>query len=120
MRRKCLNICEDANTSTFCLNNRNHLYFLIRQFIFVQEAIGDMQLLFDYLKCLEVDRTVSFDLSLSRGLDYYTGIALYQLSASAFLRCVCCLQYNVGGHSCDCGYFYGAWTLQDLSTRLFF
>lgn len=37
-------------------------------------GIKDMELLFDYLDVFEVTGKMSFDLSLARGLDYYTGI----------------------------------------------
>lgn len=38
------------------------------------EGIKDMALLFGYLDTLDVTSYMSFDLSLARGLDYYTGI----------------------------------------------
>ncbi|CAO3647937.1 unnamed protein product [Cunninghamella blakesleeana] len=38
------------------------------------EGIQDMTLLFDYLDAFEITEKMSFDLSLARGLDYYTGI----------------------------------------------
>lgn len=37
-------------------------------------GIKEMELLFDYLDIFEVTEKMSFDLSLARGLDYYTGI----------------------------------------------
>ena len=37
-------------------------------------GLDDMQLLFDYLDAFQVSNRVSFDLSLARGLDYYTGV----------------------------------------------
>lgn len=37
-------------------------------------GVKDMELLFDYLDVFEVTEKMSFDLSLARGLDYYTGI----------------------------------------------
>lgn len=42
----------------------------------MKQGMEDMALLFDYLSCFEDACTsaVSFDLSLARGLDYYTGI----------------------------------------------
>lgn len=33
-----------------------------------------MEKLFDYLEALEKNSKVSFDMSLARGLDYYTGL----------------------------------------------
>ncbi|KAI9472373.1 MAG: histidyl-tRNA synthetase [Benjaminiella poitrasii] len=38
------------------------------------EGLKDMEILFDYLEVFEVLEKMSFDLSLARGLDYYTGI----------------------------------------------
>jgi len=46
-----------------CENNKN-----------ATVALQEMQLLFKYLECYGVLDKVSFDLSLARGLDYYTGI----------------------------------------------
>ncbi|KAF9122020.1 Cytoplasmic and mitochondrial histidine tRNA synthetase [Mortierella sp. 14UC] len=39
-----------------------------------KEGLDDMTILFKYLDVLNVTRHVSFDLSLARGLDYYTGL----------------------------------------------
>ncbi|GAB5586326.1 Cytoplasmic and mitochondrial histidine tRNA synthetase [Umbelopsis nana] len=38
------------------------------------KGLGDMKLLYTYLEALQIDQKMSFDLSLARGLDYYTGI----------------------------------------------
>ncbi|KAL0468535.1 histidyl-tRNA synthetase [Neurospora intermedia] len=40
----------------------------------IKAGIHDMELLAAYLEALEVTDKVSFDLSLARGLDYYTGL----------------------------------------------
>ena len=40
----------------------------------VKGGIEDMELLVSYLEALDVDRIVSLDLSLARGLDYYSGL----------------------------------------------
>uniref|UniRef100_A0A8C6CT83 histidine--tRNA ligase n=1 Tax=Moschus moschiferus TaxID=68415 RepID=A0A8C6CT83_MOSMO len=40
----------------------------------VLEGLGDLKLLFEYLTLFGVAEKVSFDLSLARGLDYYTGV----------------------------------------------
>jgi histidyl-tRNA synthetase len=40
----------------------------------VKAGIDDMSLLISYLKAFDVVNKVSFDLSLARGLDYYTGL----------------------------------------------
>lgn len=39
-----------------------------------KEAIDEMKILFEYLDILQVTEYMSFDLSLARGLDYYTGL----------------------------------------------
>eukprot|EP01132_Coremiostelium_polycephalum_P010275 gene10275-12603_t len=38
------------------------------------ETLNQLNILFDYLNCFGVLDNISFDLSLARGLDYYTGI----------------------------------------------
>jgi histidyl-tRNA synthetase len=40
----------------------------------MKAGLADMELLFDYLEAFEALENVSFDLSLARGLDYYTGV----------------------------------------------
>ncbi|KAL2821536.1 hypothetical protein BJX63DRAFT_218820 [Aspergillus granulosus] len=40
----------------------------------IQKGVADMELLFNYLEAYEISDKVSFDLSLARGLDYYTGL----------------------------------------------
>ncbi|NXE84212.1 SYHC protein, partial [Cochlearius cochlearius] len=39
-----------------------------------KEGLGDMKLLFEYLTLFGIAGKISFDLSLARGLDYYTGV----------------------------------------------
>ncbi|XP_075298134.1 histidine--tRNA ligase, cytoplasmic isoform X1 [Opisthocomus hoazin] len=39
-----------------------------------REGLGDMKLLFEYLTLFGIAGKISFDLSLARGLDYYTGV----------------------------------------------
>ncbi|KAH0544511.1 Cytoplasmic and mitochondrial histidine tRNA synthetase [Glutinoglossum americanum] len=39
-----------------------------------QKGLADMELLFTYLEAFNILDKVSFDLSLARGLDYYTGV----------------------------------------------
>lgn len=41
---------------------------------FMKAGMADMELLFEYLQNLDVLGSISFDLSLARGLDYYTGV----------------------------------------------
>uniref|UniRef100_A0A182R7L5 histidine--tRNA ligase n=1 Tax=Anopheles funestus TaxID=62324 RepID=A0A182R7L5_ANOFN len=38
------------------------------------EALNDLRLLFQYCEIFQVENRISFDLSLARGLDYYTGV----------------------------------------------
>ncbi|XP_006866231.1 PREDICTED: histidine--tRNA ligase, cytoplasmic isoform X6 [Chrysochloris asiatica] len=38
------------------------------------EGLGDLKLLFEYLTLFGIANKISFDLSLARGLDYYTGV----------------------------------------------
>ena len=40
----------------------------------VRMGLQDMELLFGYIKEFGIESVVSFDLSLARGLDYYTGL----------------------------------------------
>ncbi|KAF3938517.1 hypothetical protein ABW19_dt0206748 [Dactylella cylindrospora] len=40
----------------------------------IAKGLADMKLLFDYLDVFDVTPKISFDLSLARGLDYYTGV----------------------------------------------
>uniref|UniRef100_A0A8B9ZY61 histidine--tRNA ligase n=1 Tax=Anas zonorhyncha TaxID=75864 RepID=A0A8B9ZY61_9AVES len=39
-----------------------------------KEGLGDVKLLFEYLTLFGITGKISFDLSLARGLDYYTGV----------------------------------------------
>jgi histidyl-tRNA synthetase len=39
-----------------------------------EKALAEMEVLFDYLAAYDCLARISFDLSLARGLDYYTGI----------------------------------------------
>jgi histidyl-tRNA synthetase len=39
-------------------------------------GLKDLKLLFSFLRLFKIDADVSFDLSLARGLDYYTGVIL--------------------------------------------
>jgi histidyl-tRNA synthetase len=50
------------------------------------EGVADIRLLFEYLGIFGVQDYMSFDLSLARGLDYYTGIiyeAVFESSKSS-------------------------------------
>lgn len=40
----------------------------------ISKGLADMKILFDYLDIFDVTPKISFDLSLARGLDYYTGV----------------------------------------------
>ena len=46
------------------------------------QGVKDMELLFDYLDVYGISDRMSFDLSLARGLDYYTGL-IYEAVTSA-------------------------------------
>lgn len=48
-----------------------------------KEGIQDMKLLFEYLKAYGILDRMSFDLSLARGLDYYTGIIYEVVTAES-------------------------------------
>ncbi|KAI9484357.1 histidyl-tRNA synthetase [Zychaea mexicana] len=39
-----------------------------------KQGLADMGLLFDYMDIFDITKKMSFDMSLARGLDYYTGI----------------------------------------------
>eukprot|EP01104_Vermistella_antarctica_P018072 TRINITY_DN6580_c0_g1_i1.p1 TRINITY_DN6580_c0_g1~~TRINITY_DN6580_c0_g1_i1.p1 ORF type:complete len:501 (-),score=159.49 TRINITY_DN6580_c0_g1_i1:61-1563(-) len=41
-----------------------------------KKCLGEMSLLFDYLEAYGVVDAITFDLSLARGLDYYTGVIM--------------------------------------------
>ncbi|KAF7303734.1 Histidyl-tRNA synthetase [Mycena indigotica] len=47
-----------------------------------QQGLADMTLLFSFLKAYDVVDKLSFDLSLARGLDYYTGV-IYEAVVAA-------------------------------------
>lgn len=44
----------------------------------MKAGVADMNLLFEYLEAFDALENVSFDLSLARGLDYYTGV-IYEI-----------------------------------------
>ena len=44
----------------------------------MKAGLADMDLLFTYLEAFDIMENVSFDLSLARGLDYYTGV-IYEI-----------------------------------------
>ncbi|CAI5759675.1 unnamed protein product [Candida verbasci] len=46
------------------------------------EGIEEMEVLSNYVEAFEIDKYLSFDLSLARGLDYYTGL-IYEAITSA-------------------------------------
>lgn len=53
----------------------------------MKQGMTDMGLLFDYLECYNATNAVSFDLSLARGLDYYTGIIFEGTRQERILQC---------------------------------
>ena len=66
-------------------------------FVHPQAALEELRLLFGFLEVMGALEAVSFDLSLARGLDYYTGV-IYEAvldganvgSIAAGGRCVSC------------------------------
>lgn len=61
------------------------------------EALEDLRLLFDYLDCMGWLHRISFDLSLARGLDYYTGVIYEAVITSGTTRVSGWLVGWVGG-----------------------
>jgi histidyl-tRNA synthetase len=50
-----------------------------------KEALEEMAVLIDYLEILGITKYMSFDLSLARGLDYYTGLIFEAVLTEGFL-----------------------------------
>ncbi|EGW31172.1 uncharacterized protein SPAPADRAFT_63089, partial [Spathaspora passalidarum NRRL Y-27907] len=48
-----------------------------------QKGIEEMEILADYVEAFEIDNFLSFDLSLARGLDYYTGLIYEAVTAAS-------------------------------------
>ncbi|CUM63237.1 uncharacterized protein PRCAT00000808001 [Priceomyces carsonii] len=48
----------------------------------VQQGVQEMSILADYVEAFDISKFISFDLSLARGLDYYTGL-IYEAVTSA-------------------------------------
>ncbi|KAG9508701.1 Histidine--tRNA ligase, cytoplasmic, partial [Fragariocoptes setiger] len=57
-----ISLIEELNTSDFGQNS------------FSKEGLNDLRLIFQYAQAMEIDKFLRFDLSLARGLDYYTGL----------------------------------------------
>ena len=55
------------------------------------EAMASMKTLFDYLEAMGSISCISFDMSLARGLDYYTGV-IYVSASSFLLLCRCIMR----------------------------
>ena len=47
------------------------------------EGLADIKLLKEYVEAMEIDNFISFDLSLARGLDYYTGLIYEAVTAAS-------------------------------------
>ncbi|KAF5975920.1 histidine-tRNA ligase mitochondrial [Fusarium coicis] len=62
----------------------------------VQSGLADMDLLARYLTAMDVIDSVSFDLSLARGLDYYTGL-IYEVITSTSDRSTQVASVAAGG-----------------------
>ena len=56
-------LLEKLNTNNELLSNKKG-----------KTALEELAILFDYLEILDIDKYCTFDLSLARGLDYYTGL----------------------------------------------
>ena len=56
-------LLEKLNTNNELLSNKKG-----------KTALEELAILFDYLEILDIDKYCTFDLSLARGLDYYTGV----------------------------------------------
>ena len=54
-------------------------------------ALAEMETLFGYLEAMGSLHAISFDLSLARGLDYYTGRCFLPPSLLPFFPCFCCI-----------------------------
>lgn len=48
-----------------------------------QTGIKEMSVLADYVKAFDIEKFISFDLSLARGLDYYTGLIYEAVTSSS-------------------------------------
>lgn len=48
-----------------------------------QKGIEEITILADYVDAFEIDKFISFDLSLARGLDYYTGLIYEAVTAAS-------------------------------------
>lgn len=56
---------------------------LLKESVFAQEGIKDMESLSEYAEAFGIDSYLSFDLSLARGLDYYTGMIFEAVTAGS-------------------------------------
>jgi len=63
MNKGGLDLVEKLEKDEILMNNK-----------FIKEGVADMKLLLEYLDIYSVSDKVSFDLSVARGLDYYTGV----------------------------------------------
>lgn len=87
----CLAACErqasemPASEPQLCVHNASDLIWLVKRasecshdgvqlFPALQAALEEMRLLFGFLEAMGALPRFSFDLSLARGLDYYTGV----------------------------------------------
>ncbi|MFW6218677.1 MAG: histidine--tRNA ligase [Bacteroidota bacterium] len=60
----------------FSLSNQEKVQFLVNNLKESEtglQGVNEIQKLFDYLEHLDIDSEVQFDISLARGLNYYTG-----------------------------------------------
>jgi len=78
-------VADKIGTFVVCKGGREMCEFLEEKLgsnATAMEGINDMKLLMTYLEAFDVLDKISFDLSLARGLDYYTGV-IYEAIVNA-------------------------------------
>jgi len=78
-------VADKIGTFVVCKGGREMCEFLEEKLgsnATAMEGINDMKLLMTYLEAFDVLDKISFDLSLARGLDYYTGV-IYEAVSTA-------------------------------------
>jgi histidyl-tRNA synthetase len=54
----------------------------LKESLIGSKGINEVEMIFEYLKSIEIKSTVEFDLTLARGLNYYTG-AIFEVKAKS-------------------------------------
>ncbi|KFV70766.1 Histidine--tRNA ligase, cytoplasmic, partial [Dryobates pubescens] len=74
--RSCSTRCSQAHRmSSLGSLLQGSVTLTVKKFLLMlREGLGDMKLLFEYLTLFGITGKIRFDLSLARGLDYYTGV----------------------------------------------